>query len=121
MKLLIFFLLIFLVNSCEKLFYGSYKIIDLSERRNYLNLKEDQYRVKKGENLYLISKKKSVSVNDLITANNIKSPFKIYPNQIIVLPIKKFHIVKKNDTLYSISRKYGVDRFQLSKINNLRS
>ena len=115
-----FFLAVY-IHIFRSLFYGSYKIIDLHERSNSVNLKENRYRVKKGDNLYLISKKKSVSVNDLIIANNIKSPFKIYPNQIIVLPIKKFHIVRKNETLYSISRRYGVDRFQLSKINNLRS
>ena len=106
---------IFLLTSCEQIFYGSYKIIDTN-----LNEKKKIYKVKKGDNLYDISKKMSLSVNDLIKINNIKPPFKIHPNQIIYLPPKNYHIVKRNETLYSISRQYDVDRFELFKVNKLK-
>ena len=113
------FLLIFFLNSCEQIFYGSYKIIDTdtSEVTN----KKKFYTVKKGDNLYDISKKMSLSINDLIKINNISPPFKIHPNQIIYLPPKNYHIVRRNETLYSISRRYDVDRFQLSRVNKLKS
>ena len=113
------FLLIFFLNSCEQIFYGSYKIIDTdtSEVTN----KKNFYTVKKGDNLYDISKKMSLSINDLIKINNISPPFKIHPNQIIYLPPKNYHIVRRNETLYSISRRYDVDRFQLSRVNKLKS
>ena len=119
MKALKVFLLIFFLNSCEQIFYGSYKIIntDTSEVTN----KKNFYKVKKGDNLYDISKKMSLSINDLIKINNINPPFKIHPNQIIYLPPKNYHIVRRNETLYSISRRYDVDRFQLSRANKLKS
>ncbi|MDC3091120.1 M23 family metallopeptidase [Rickettsiales bacterium] len=107
---------IFFLTSCEQMFYGSYKIIDIS-----LIEKKKFYKVKKGDNLYDISKKMSFSINDLIKINNISPPFKIHPNQIIYLPSKNYHIVKRNETLYSISRQYDVDRFELFKVNKLKS
>ena len=119
MNILKLFFFLFFLNSCEQIFYGSYKIIETntSEERS----KKKFYKVKRGDNLYDISKKMSLSINDLIKINNIRPPFKIHPNQIIYLPPKNYHMVRRNETLYSISRKYDVDRFQLSNVNKLKS
>jgi len=116
MKSYFIFLLIFIFSGCEELIYGKYKIFN---NKSFIN--ESMYTVKKGDNLYLISKKNYVSIKELIKINKIKSPFKIYPGQKLFLPKINYHVVKKGETLYSISRKYSVDRYQLSKLNNLRS
>ncbi len=118
MKILnILFLLVFLY-SCEKIIYGEYEIFekDLSNRDYQKNI----HVVKKGENLYLISKKFSISIDEIINKNNIKPPFKIFPNQKLILSEKMIYRVLKGDTLYSISRKFNVDKYNLSKLNKLK-
>merc|ERR1711991_202025 len=80
------------------------------------------YKVKKGDNLYSISRSFNIPIQRIIQSNKIKSPFKIYPNQKIFLPKNKNYIVKKGDTLYSISRKFKTDVFALAnfkKLNNI--
>lgn len=114
-KILIFCIII---GSCEKLIYGDYRIIDFKIADKKTNI---IYTVKPGDNLYLISKKKRTLINEIIRLNNIKSPYKIFPNQKLLIPNLNFHIVKKGETIYSISRIYNVDRFKLSKLNKLKS
>ena len=47
------------------------------------------YLVKKGENLYSISRKLNIDIFNLIEINNLKSPYKIFPNQLLKLPDNK--------------------------------
>lgn len=47
------------------------------------------YLVKKGENLYSISRKLNIDIFNLIEINNLKSPYKIFPNQSLKLPDRK--------------------------------
>lgn len=47
------------------------------------------YLVKKGENLYSISRKLNIDIFNLIEINNLKSPYKIFPNQLLKLPDRK--------------------------------
>ena len=117
----IFFIVFLLVslNNCEKFFYGEYEIYEKNKIKK--DSRKNIYIVKKGENLYLISKKFSISIDEIIKENNIKSPFKIFPNQKLILPKKKIYTVIKGDTLYSISRKFNVDKYNLSKLNKLRT
>ena len=116
MKKFIFILMIIFLNSCEKLIYGEYKIY-----KNVIQEKNKSfYKVKKGDNLYIIAKKNKISLKRIIEVNDISFPYKISPNQIIYLPLKRSHKIKKGETIYSISRKYGVDRYYLSKINNIK-
>ena len=116
MKKFVFILMIIFLNSCEKIIYGEYKIY-----KNVIQEKNKSfYKVKKGDNLYTIAKKNKISLKRIIEVNDISFPYKISPNQIIYLPLKRSHKIKKGETIYSISRKYGVDRYYLSKINNIK-
>ena len=47
------------------------------------------YLVKKGENLYSISRKLNMDIFNLIEINDLKSPYKIFPNQLLKLPDNK--------------------------------
>ena len=118
MRLLIIFLIL---TSCESYFYDDYKIIDIrnSNRDTIVNLNIKEYFVKSGDNLYSISRKFKISIQDLIRTNNIVEPYKIFPRQIILIPKNKIYKIKKGDTLYSISRRYETNIFELSKINNI--
>jgi len=119
MKLL--FIIFFFITSCESYFYERYKIIDIedSKRGKIVDLSTKKYSVKSGDNLYSISRKFKISIQDLIRTNKIVEPYKILPRQIILIPENKIYKIKKGDTLYSISRKYETNVFELSEINNI--
>ena len=116
------FFLIFILAGCETYIYNDYKIIDLKnkQKEKFINFSGTNYLVKKGDNLYSISRKFKISIQELIRKNNIVEPYKIFPNQKIFIPKNYIHKVKKGDTLYSISRKYETNIFELSKINNIK-
>merc|ERR1712023_303719 len=79
------------------------------------------YKVKKGDNLFSISRGFNVSIQELIKVNKIQEPYKIFPNQSIFIPQNKMHIVVKGETLYSISRYYETTVFTLAKYNNIKN
>lgn len=66
------------------------------------------YTVKSGDNLTKIAKMYNISVNDLVSFNNIKNPNLIYVNQKIMIPSSKKYVIKKGDTLSSIASKYNM-------------
>lgn len=94
-----------------------------------------QYKVKKGENLYTISKKFGVSVAEIKKANNLTGN-KLKLGQVLSVQQKKSdspvfvksksrstasYKVKKGDTLLTISRKTGVPVKQIAALNNVKS
>ena len=107
-------LFIFLWISCEDIIYGKYRIIKGDFKNNNIF-----YEVKKGDNIYSISRKKNISVREIIEANYIQPPYKIFPKQKLFLPVSKIHQVRKGETLYSISRKYNTDIYQISLRNKI--
>ena len=73
-------LIVLIISSCSTItnFYG----------KTFTEPKEI-YLVKKGENLYSISRKLNIDIFNLIEINNLKSPYKIFPNQLLKLPDRK--------------------------------
>ena len=115
--LLIFFSFLY---GCESYIYNDYKIINFKNNKKEIDFLTDKtYKVSKGDNLYSISRKFRVPIQSLISTNNIKLPYKIYPNQILMIPGNKIHKIRKGETLYSISRKYETNIYVLSKLNKL--
>ena len=119
-NLYIFFF--FLVMSCESYLYDDYKIIDYKRKvnRDY-NYKDNLYKVRKGDNLFSISRRFNISIQELIKVNKIREPYKIFPNQSIFVPQNQMHTVVKGETLYSISRYYETTVFTLAKYNNIKN
>jgi cell wall-associated NlpC family hydrolase len=95
----------------------------------------NQYKVKNGDSLYIISKQLGVSVAEIkktnhLTGNNLK------PGQILSVNQKgsaspvfvkskarpaSFYTVKKGDTLTTISKKTGIPAKQIAALNNVQS
>ncbi|UTW67097.1 LysM peptidoglycan-binding domain-containing protein [bacterium SCSIO 12643] len=91
--------------------------------------------VKKGETLYAISKKYSVSVEDIKSANQDIEEFGIRIGQSIRIPMNKvnkkeakkseveisgdtiYHEVLKKETLYALTKKYEISTEELIKLN----
>ena len=108
--------------SCESYLYDDYKIIDYKGKVDSdYNQKDNQYKVKKGDNLFSISRQFNIPIQELIKVNKIQEPYKIFPNQSIFIPQNKKHIVVKGETLYSISRYYETTVFTLAKYNNIKN
>jgi N-acetylmuramoyl-L-alanine amidase len=72
------------------------------------------YTVKAGDTLYLLSKRTSIPMEKIKSANTLASN-QIYPGQVLLIPQK--YIVKKGDTLYLISRNFGIDFQELLELN----
>jgi peptidoglycan endopeptidase LytE len=94
-----------------------------------------QYKVKKGENLYTISKKFGVSVAEIKKTNHLTGN-RLKPGQVLSVKQKgsaspalvksksqttASYKVKKGDTLITISRKTGVPAKQIAALNNIKS
>lgn len=65
------------------------------------------YRVKSGDTLYAIASQYGVTVNDLVTWNNISNPNLIYPNQILTIYThftKQITNVNASVTTYTVKR-----------------
>ncbi|MED3863709.1 3D domain-containing protein [Priestia megaterium] len=80
------------------------------------------YHVEKGDTLWKVAQKHSVSIDELKDANNLTSNI-IYPNQELnVATIKEMtHKVQQGNTLWSISQQYGVTVDQIKEWNGLKS
>lgn len=94
----------------------------------------ETYTVKKGDNIWRISKKFNVTVEEIKKANNLNSN-KLQVGMKLEIPTKnmdkkvsksktknespEFHIVKKGDNLYRIAKKYNISVEELKNLNNL--
>jgi len=94
------------------------KMPDYDERVHLI-----EYKIKKNENLWTISKKNNISIEILSEINNIKDPQVLRVNDIILIPSKKgiYYKVKNGDTLTKIAREFNT-KVELiaehNKINN---
>lgn len=92
----------------------------------YSKKRNESYVVQKGDSLYKIAQKYGVTVEELVEANKLESTV-IYPNQVIVIPIKvstggmyfQEYIIEPNDTLEMISQKLNVSTDLIGKYNDL--
>lgn len=92
-------------------------------------LGNNNYIVKSGDNLSTIAKKHNVSINDIISTNNIKNPDVLSLNQSLVIPKPKVnsvikkpgYLIKQGDTLYDIAKNNNIGVNELKKANNLTS
>lgn len=95
------------------------------------------YTVKKGDNIWQISRKFNISVNEIKKANNLKNN-KLQVGMKLEIPEKrtettkkskeiqnsqepKYHIVKKGETLFRIAKKYNISVEELKRLNDLNS
>ncbi|MBR1718015.1 MAG: LysM peptidoglycan-binding domain-containing protein [Bacilli bacterium] len=83
-----------------------------------------EYVVKKGDNLYSISKIYGITQKELMEINNLKSNM-LSIGQVLLVPSNGIesttYIVKPGDTLYQIARNYNTTVDNLKNKNNLTS
>ncbi len=77
--------------------------------------------VKRGDSLTGISQKYGVRVTTIAKINNLKSPYKIYQNQSLMIPTQDivYHKVRNNESLLTISKYYNTSVNKIMKANKL--
>lgn len=85
-------------------------------------IKTDTYIVKKGDNLYSISKRFNVTQEELMKLNNLTTNL-LSIGQVLKIPTNSetTYIVLKGDTLYKIAKEYNTSVEEIKKKNNLNS
>jgi murein DD-endopeptidase MepM/ murein hydrolase activator NlpD len=80
-----------------------------------------EYTVQPGDALSFIASDFGVSMDSILWANNLSSPDKIAPGQIIRIPPVTgiIHTVKQGDTISSIAKKYSADAAKILSFNDL--
>ncbi len=102
------------------------QVLKLSYDTENEDIKESNiYTVKKGDSLWLIANKYGTTVNELKSANNLKSNT-LSIGQTLIIPEKKentnkiSYVVKKGDSLWLIANKYDTTVEKIKSTNNLK-
>lgn len=79
----------------------------------------DYYTIKKGDNLYQISKKYNVNASLLAILNGLNLDDYIYPDQVIMIPKNNYayYITKEGDTIELVANTFNTDMMSLIKNN----
>ena len=79
----------------------------------------DYYTIKKGDNLYQISKKYNVNPSLLAVLNGLNINDYIYPDQVIMIPRSNYayYIIKEGDTLNLVAETFNTSTNSLLKYN----
>jgi murein DD-endopeptidase MepM/ murein hydrolase activator NlpD len=86
---------------------------------------EPTYEVQAGDTLGLIALRYGVTVDELVQANGLADPDKIYIGQVLVIPREQpqvsgqIHTVQTGESLAMIARRYGVSTEQIIATNGL--
>ena len=76
------------------------------------------YVVQKGDTLYQIARRYSVSADDIIFANQLENPELLSVGQALVIPTtERRYTVNRGDTLYSIAKRYDISLQSLLAAN----
>lgn len=95
-------------------YYGKEKGYDWS-------VNPDDYIAKQGDNIYVISKKFSIPVREIIDYNNLAPPFAIHTGDNLKLPEGRYYIAKSGDNLHDIASRYSVTKSNLAELNNIEN
>ncbi len=83
-----------------------------------------EYIIKAGDTLGKIATNHQVTVDEIVSANNITNPNTIFVGQKIFIPSKQSpttitHVVMAGESLWSISQKYGISMDTIIKNNSI--
>lgn len=74
------------------------------------------HRVMPGDTLWLLAQRYNSTVQEIAAANNLSSPWIIYPEQVLTIP-EGVHTIQKGDTLWDLAIRYNIDLQDILKAN----
>ncbi len=107
-------------NKWESLAEAVVKAITSYLGVSYSQQGNNYYTVVKGDTLWSIARRYGITVDELKSANNLKSNL-LSIGKKLMIPSNNVHIVKKGDTLYALAKEYNTTVSNLKKLNNLSS
>lgn len=88
-------------------------------QENLLGAATNSYWVQPGDNLYRLSKRFGVTVEEIKKANALQDNT-IYAGQVLQIPASsRLHVVQAGENLFRIARQYGLTTEELKAANNL--
>ena len=93
---------------------GNYIVIPNNDEQIF-----EMYKVKSGDNMYSLSKKFNIDLDDLLALNGLNKNDYIYPNQDLLVPTGNvdIYITKTGDTIEKILKNTGVTDSELLEKN----
>ncbi len=85
------------------------------------------YTIKRGDTLWGISRRYQVSIQNIVSWNNIQNPNLIYPGQRLILygnysnsnSGNVYYTVQRGDTLWGIARRYRTSPIRIARLNGI--
>lgn len=110
-----------LPNIIKGLKAKGYEFVTVSKLLSNSSSTQLQYVVKSGDTLYKIATLFGVTVQSIMTANNITNANLIYVNQVLIIPGITLvqYVVKSGDTLTKIANSYNVSVQSIMTVNNI--
>ncbi|MBT5575491.1 MAG: peptidoglycan DD-metalloendopeptidase family protein [Alphaproteobacteria bacterium] len=75
--------------------------------------------VKQGDTVFGLANRYDVGPYNIISENQLISPFTLTEGQILKLVPRNTHTVRLGDSLFSISKQYSVSQFEIAELNKL--
>lgn len=76
--------------------------------------------VQSGDSISMIAHRYKLPMDSIISANNLRPPYMLHPNQRLILPPPRTYKVKHGDTIYEISRLFSTTQDRVVRINELQ-
>lgn len=75
--------------------------------------------IQRGENLWLLSQRYGVSINQIVTANGLSDPNSLAIGQALVIPQPSEYVVKQGDNLWKIAQQFGTTVQAIMQVNHI--
>ena len=76
--------------------------------------------VQSGDSISMIAHRYKLPMESIISANSLRPPYMLHPNQRLTLPPPRTYKVKRGDTIYEISRLFSTTQDRVVRINGLQ-
>ena len=115
------------IQNPDLIYVGQRLLISVSDDPN--KSKEVKYTVKRGDTLSKIANRYGITVNEIVSLNNIQNPNLIYVGQQLRIPLDNsinqmqnvYYRVQRGDRLWRIAKRYRTTVSNIARLNGIRN